>query len=306
MKPAPFQYFAPASLPEALELLAEYAPDGKLLAGGQSLVPAMNFRLAQPGTLIDLNNIGELFYVHTAQNGASGESKHQVQIGAMTRQRTLERSPAVAEVAPLLAATMPYIAHSQIRNRGTLGGSLAHADPAAELPVVMVALQAGFHLASVRGKRVIPAESFYQGLFTTALEPDEMLVQVDVPALPEGSGWSIQEFARRHGDYAIVGVAGVVHTDSAGRCTGARLVYLSVGEGPTLAASASTALVGEEPTAEMIAAAARIAAHEDIEPQGDIHASVVYRRHLVEVLGRRALTEAFARARGLPLLPKVG
>jgi CO/xanthine dehydrogenase FAD-binding subunit len=298
MKPASFQYFAPASLPEALELLAEHAGDGKLLAGGQSLVPAMNFRLAQPSTLIDLNNVGDLFYVRAERDGSGGERQaaRGLQIGAMTRQRTLERSPAVAQVAPLLAATMPYIAHGQIRNRGTLGGSLAHADPAAELPAVMVALAADFHLASVRGKRMIPAGSFYQGLFTTALAPDEILVQVDVPALPAGSGWSIQEFARRHGDYAIVGVAAVVHTDG-GRCTAARLVYLSVGDGPTPAHQAAAALEGEEPTAAVIAAAARTAAHEDVEPLGDIHASVAYRRHLVEVLGRRALTEAFARAR---------
>ncbi len=288
MKPAPFQYHAPTSLGEALDLLSQHADDGKLLAGGQSLVPAMNFRLAQPAALIDLNGVPELAYVRESNGG--------LQIGAMTRQRTLERSPLVAEVAPLLAATMPYIAHSQIRNRGTLGGSLAHADPAAELPAVMVALDADFHLVGTQGQRMIPAASFYQGLFTTELAPDEILVQVDVPARPPHSGWSVQEFARRHGDYAIVGVAAVVQLDANGRCTNARLVYLSVGDGPTPAPNAVASLRGQAPTSGAIAAAAKIAADEDIDPLGDIHASVAYRRHLVEVLGRRALTEAFARA----------
>jgi CO/xanthine dehydrogenase FAD-binding subunit len=288
MKPAPFQYHAPTTLGEALDLLSQHADDGKLLAGGQSLVPAMNFRLAQPAALIDLNGVPELAYLRESNGG--------LEIGAMTRQRTLERSPLVAEVAPLLAATMPYIAHSQIRNRGTLGGSLAHADPAAELPAVMVALDADFHLAGTQGQRMIPAASFYQGLFTTELAPDEILVQIDVRALPPNSGWSVQEFARRHGDYAIVGVAAVVQLDATGRCSNARLVYLSVGDGPTPAPNAVASLKGQAPTAEAIAAAAKIAANEDIDPLGDIHASVAYRRHLVEVLGRRALTEAFARA----------
>jgi CO/xanthine dehydrogenase FAD-binding subunit len=289
MKPAPFQYYAPSSLREALELLAEHGCYGKLLAGGQSLVPAMNFRLAQPSVLIDLNNVSELAYLHAAPRGG-------LAIGAMTRQRTLERSALVAENAPLVHATMPYIAHVQIRNRGTLGGSLAHADPAAELPAVMLALDADFHLASVRGRRMVPAVAFYQGLFTTALEPDEMLVQIDVPAPPPRSGWSIQEFARRHGDYAIVGVVANVQVDQSGRCCAAKLVYLSVGEGPTSAATAAAGLLGQTPGAETVRSAAAVAAHEDIEPQGDIHASAAYRRHLAEVLARRALAEAFARA----------
>jgi aerobic carbon-monoxide dehydrogenase medium subunit len=288
MKPAPFQYYAPTTVDEALTLLAENASDGKILAGGQSLVPAMNFRLAQPAALIDLNGVPELAYIRTGGDG--------LQIGAMTRQRSLERSPEVSQVAPLLAATMPHIAHTQIRNRGTLGGSLAHADPAAELPAVMVALDAQFHLANLEGHRVLGAADFYQGLFTTALEPDEMLVRIDIAALGKGSGWSFHEFARRHGDYAIVGVAAVVQVGANGRCTDARLVYLSVGEGPTPAPKATAALIGEAPTPAAIADAAKIAAEEDIDPLGDIHASVAYRRHLVEVLGRRALTDAFARA----------
>ena len=291
MKPAPFCYNAPASLDEALALLAEHGDDGKLLAGGQSLVPAMNFRLAQPSVLIDLNNVGELFYLRAGAQGG-------LEIGAMTRQRTLERSPQTAAAAPLLHATMPYIAHVQIRNRGTLGGSLAHADPAAELPAVMVALDAVLHLASVRGRRTVPAADFYQGLFTTALDSDEMLVQIDLPAQPPRSGWAVQEFARRHGDYAIVGVAASVQLDARGRCAAARLIYFSVGEGPTPAAKATAGLIGQTPDAAALRAAAAVAAQEDIEPLGDIHASAAYRRHLVAVLGRRALEQAFARAGG--------
>ena len=247
----------------------------------------MNFRLAQPSALIDLNGVGELFFLRAGDDGG-------IQIGAMTRQRTLERSDLVAARAPLLHATMPHIAHVQIRNRGTLGGSLAHADPAAELPAVMVALNATFHLATRNGRRTVPATSFYQGLFTTALQPDELLVQIDLPPQPPASGWAIQEFARRRGDYAIVGVAASVQLDAASRCHAARLVYISVGDGPTQAVKACAGLTNQIPSAGAIAAAASTAAHEDIEPLADIHASVAYRRHLAEVLGRRALTEAFA------------
>jgi CO/xanthine dehydrogenase FAD-binding subunit len=289
MKPPPFRYCVPASLDEALGLLAEHGYDGKLLAGGQSLVPAMNFRLAQPAVLIDLNSVAELSYLRAARGGG-------LAIGAMTRQRTLERSELVARQAPLVHETMPYIAHVQIRNRGTLGGSLAHADPASELPAVMVALDAVFHLESTRGQRTVLAADFYQGLFTTALEMDEMLVQIDVPPQPPRSGWAIQEFARRHGDYAIVGLAASVQLDERGRCREARLIYFSVGEGPTPATKAAASLVGQTPDAETICAAAAVAAQADIEPLGDIHASAAYRRHLVEVLGRRALEQAFSRA----------
>jgi len=289
LKPAPFTYFAPQSLDEALGLLSESGYDGKVLAGGQSLVPAMNFRLAQPSILIDLNGIDALFYVIPGRGGG-------LQIGAMTRHRTVERSDLVATRAPLLHAAMPHIAHVQIRNRGTLGGSLAHADPAAELPAVMVALDARFRLQSARGERWVPAADFYIGLFTTALAPDELLVEIAAPPQPPHSGWSFQEIARRPGDYAIVGVAATVYLDATGRCTEARLVYLSVGEGPTTAHNASAILRWQTPTVEAIAAAAHTAAYQDVDPLADIHATADYRRHLVEVLGKRALTEAFARA----------
>lgn len=288
MKPAPFAYFAPPNLEVALTLLQEHGYDGKILAGGQSLIPAMNFRLAQPAVLIDINKLHTLSYVEPDAQGG-------LRIGALTRQRTLERSAHVAARAPLLHATMPHIAHVQIRNRGTLGGSLAHADPAAELPAVMVALDARFRLQSVRGERWVSAAEFYVGLFATALEPDELLAEITIPPLPPRTGWAIQELARRHGDYAIVGVAATLTLDGVGRCQAAQLVYLSVGEGPTVAHSASAALRGQAPTPSAIAEAARSAAHE-IEPLGDIHATPAYRRQLIDVLGRRALAEATRRA----------
>lgn len=288
MKPAPFAYFAPQSLDEALTLLQEHGYDGKLLAGGQSLIPAMNFRLAQPAALIDINPVAALSFLEPVADGG-------LRIGAMTRQRTVERSALVAQRAPLLHATMPSIAHVQIRNRGTIGGTLAHADPAAELPAVMVALNARFRLQSGRGERWVNATDFYTGLFATALEPDELLAEVALPPQPPRTGWAMHEFARRRGDYAIVGVAATVTLNPAGVCQDVRLVYLSVGEGPTQAQRAVAAMRGQSPTPAVIAEAARVAAQE-IEPLGDIHATPAYRRHLIEVLGRRALTDAVARA----------
>ena len=225
MKPAPFRYLAPRSAEEALSYLAEYGYDAKVLAGGQSLVPTMNFRLAQPAVLVDLNRASELFYVNEVADGT-------VHLGAMTRQRTVEQSAVVARRVPLLHATMPHIAHVQIRNRGTIGGSLAHADPAAELPAVMVALSAQFRLRSLQGERTVAAEDFYIGLFTTDLQPDEILAEIVVPPPPPRTGWAFQEVARRHGDYALVGAAATVTLAADGRCSAARLIYFSVGDGP--------------------------------------------------------------------------
>lgn len=291
MKPAPFVYHAPTSTDEALALLAEHGYDAKLLAGGQSLVPTMNFRLAQPAILIDLNRIHDLFYIREGASAGEG-----LAVGAMTRQRTIERSAAVVRHAPLLHTAMPWIAHVQIRNRGTLGGSLAHADPAAELPAVTVALDARFRIRSHTGERWAEAGDFYIGLFTTDLAPDEMLVEVQFPPLAPRTGCAFDEFARRAGDYAIAGCAATVTLDASGVCTAARLVYLSVGEGPVRALSAELALVGEVPTPAHLAEAARAAATNDIDPLGDIHASAAYRRHLAEVLGRRALVRAHRNA----------
>ncbi len=288
MKPAAFDYFAPGTVDEALGLLADYGGDAKPLAGGQSLVPTMNFRLAQPAVLVDLNGIDELFFIREEDGG--------LRCGAMTRQRSVERSPLVQRISPLLYEAMPHIAHSQIRNRGTIGGSLAHADPAAELPVLAVALDARMYVRSVTDARWVAARDFYVGLFATAMLPDEMLVEVAFPALPPGSGWAFDEVARQHGNYAMCGAAAVVGLDGRGVVERARLVYLSVGEGPVEAEQAEALLVGEQPNAEAIRAAAETAATQDVDPVGDIHAGPAFRRHLSRVIAERVLTRAIERA----------
>ena len=290
MKPTPFEYHAPRTRQEALDLLAEHAGEAKVLAGGQSLVPSMNFRLAQPSILVDLNGVDDLFGIRVGEDGG-------LLVGAMTRHRSVERSPLVAERAPLIAEAMPFIAHPQIRNRGTFGGSLAHADPAAELPALVVALDAQVRVQNASGERWVPATDFFLGLFTTALEEDEMLVEVALPPLPAMTGTAFEEFARRHGDYALVGAAAVVTLGEDGTVAASKLVFLSVGDMPVVSVSASTALRGQRPTEEAIRAAAE-AIEADIDPQADIHATAEYRRHLAKVLARRTLTQAVRRASG--------
>lgn len=290
MKPAPFDYVAPDSLDEALELLAARADDAKILAGGQSLVPVLNFRLAQPALLVDVNRIPGLDFVRAEADGG-------LALGALVRHARLEREPLVAERAPLFAEAVPFVAHPQIRSRGTLGGSLAHADPAAEFPAVALALDARFRLVRRGGERWVDAADFFTGLFSTALAPGELLAEVRLPPAAPGTGVAFLEVARRHGDYAQAGVAARVELDGGGRCRAAKLVYLSVGEGPVVARRAA-ALLGEtaDPDAA-IDAAARSAAGEEIDPVGDLHASAAFKRHLVAVLTRRALRLALARAR---------
>jgi carbon-monoxide dehydrogenase medium subunit len=287
MKPAPFDYQAPHSLEEALALKARHGDDAKFLAGGQSLIPAMNFRLVQAALLVDVNGVPGLDFIR-AHGG-------ELRMGALTRQRRLERDPLVAQHAPLLRETMPHVAHPQIRNRGTLGGSLAHADPAAELPVIAVALGARLRAQSTRGERWISADDFFKGLFTTDLAPDEMLVEVALPALPPRTGTAFMEFARRRGDYALMGVAAVVMLEGDGVCQPARLVYLNAGDGPVSAKQAAGILQGEKPSPQVIEAAAA-SAGDEIYPMGNVHASPDYQRHLARVLTQRALTLAFERA----------
>jgi carbon-monoxide dehydrogenase medium subunit len=291
VKPAAFDYRRPETLDEALAIFAELGSDAKALAGGQSLVPAMNFRLARPEVLVDLNRLDPLAYIHETPDGG-------LRIGAMTRQRSAEQSPVVASRASLLSEAMPWVAHPQIRNRGTVGGSLAHADPAAELPAVMVALDARFVLQSRTATRTVPAQDFFTGILSTALGPDELLTEIQMPARPAHMGAAFMELARRHGDFALVGVAVVMVLDEGGDCGSARIVLLSVGDGPVLATRAIAALVGSVPTAPRIEEAARVAAETDIDPPGDIHASSAYRRQLAKVLVRRALTQAAERAAG--------
>ena len=290
MKPSPFEYYAPDTTEEALTHLAEHGYDAKALAGGQSLIPMMNFRLAQPEVLIDLNNIANLSFINRDDNGG-------LRIGAMARHAQVEREPLVAELAPLIYEAMPKIATSQIRSRGTFGGSIAHADPSAELVAISVALDGRFRLLSLTGERWFSANEFFLGMFTTQIEPEELLVEINIPPLPPRSGWSLMEVARRPHDFAMVGVVAVVTLDDRERCQHARIVYLSVGDGPVEAHRAAELLTGQQPTPDSIRAAAETAAAEDVDPSSDIHASAAYRRHLVKILTSRALDQAFQRAR---------
>lgn len=291
MKPAPFVYLAPSSIDEALEMVEEHGPDAKLLAGGQSLIPAMNFRLLQPSALIDLNRIHNLSYIEQDEQG-------NLHIGAMTRQSAVEHDPQVRKLSPLLHQTMPRIAHRQIRNRGTMGGSLVHADPAAELPVVTTALRCRFKLRSLKGERWVEAQDFFVGMFTTDTRPNEILEEFVIGPYAERTGWAFLEVARRSGDYAMAGVAAMLTLDEGGRTADARLVYLNLGDGPVEAQQAEQRLVGHAPDGKAFGEAARIAAETEITPFGNLHATPEYQRHLAQVLTERALVQAAERAIG--------
>ena len=288
MKPAPFEYYVPDSLEQALDLLREHGDTAKLLAGGQSLVPTMNFRVVQPEVLIDLNQVSELKYIR--------DDNAALHIGAMTRERELEFDPVIARKAPLLTEAMPHVAHPQIRNRGTLGGSLANADPAAELPVIMLALGARLRVRNPDGERWVEARNFFVGMFTTDLASDEMLVEIELPSTPPRTGWSFMEVAPRAGDYALMGVAALVTLDENRRCQRARLVYLNAGDGPVEAKEAEDVLEGKVLDAESIEEAAELASQKEINPFGNIHTSPEFQRHLAQVLTRRTLNQALERA----------
>lgn len=288
VKPPPFEYSAPTALEEALMLLRELGDDARPLAGGQSLIPLLSLRLAQPSHLIDLAGVAELVSIR-AENG------HLV-LGAMVRERSAERHEEVHRQTPLLAQALPLIGHPAIRSRGTVGGSLAHADPAAELPAVAVALDAELVAQSHdRGRRTIKAADFFTGFFTTALTPDEILTAIRFPAPAPGTGSAIAEVTRRHGDFAVVGAVAVVRLE-AGRIADARLVLTGMSDTPVRATAAESMLVGAEPTDEAFTAAAGEAS-KDLSPRADVHGTSAYRRHLAGVLVRRTLSAAVQRAR---------
>ena len=283
MKPAPFDFFAPTSLDEALGVLAHFRENARPLAGGQSLIPLLNFRRIRPVAIVDLGQIPDLAGIRR-DNGT-------LRIGAMTRQRAVEREASIASVAPLLAQAIPWIAHAEIRNRGTIGGSLAHADPCAELPAVMLTLGATMHVQSVNGARTIAADDFIVDAFTTALRPGELLVEIGIPVIAERTTHAFEEVARRHGDSSLSGVAASVTTDHDGRCDLARVVAMSTVTGAKRLTSAEQVLRGQRLDARCIAAAAD-AAGDEVRVAGDLHASSSYRRHLARVLTRRVLTRA--------------
>ena len=288
MKPSPFEYHAPDSIEEALFILHNSGGDAKILAGGQSLVPAMNFRVVQPSVLIDLNGGLSLGYIQ--------EDNERLRIGAMTRERHLEFNESVVKRTPLLHEAAPHIAHPQIRNRGTIGGSIVNADPAAELPVLMLTSQSRLKARNASAERWIDARDFFVGMFTTALEPDEILVEIEVPFMPPRTGWSFLEVAPRAGDYAMMGVAALVTLDELGKCQTAKLVYLNAGDGPVDAREAAQLLQGQSVSDELIATAAETASNTEITPFGNIHASAEYQRHLANVLTKKALKIAVKRA----------
>jgi CO/xanthine dehydrogenase FAD-binding subunit len=272
-------------------VLGELGERARPLAGGQSLVPLLAFRLVRPGHLVDLNGVAGLA-------GIREDDGHLV-IGAMTRQRALEMSPLVRARCPLLAEVLPQIGHVQIRNRGTLGGSLAHADPAAELPAVVAALQGELVVRSARGRRVLTSEQFFVGYLSTAVQPTELLVEVRLPTAPRRTGTAFLEVSRRHGDFALVGVAATVTLDEAGVGTACALALTGVGPTPVVVPDAARALVGVKPApAAFDEAGRRVSAA--LRPDGDLHASSEYRKHVAGVLTRRALASAAARAAGRP------
>jgi carbon-monoxide dehydrogenase medium subunit len=288
MKPAPFKYIAARSLDQALALKAEYGDEARFLAGGQSLVPALNFRLSQPAVLIDINPL--------TQCAGMISDAGKVRIGALTRYREIERDPAVPQTLPLIHEALPHIAHPQIRNRGTIGGNVAHADPASELPAIVLALAGRLHAQSQRGERWIAASEFFVGALTNTLAGDEMLTEVELPAAVSRSGACFMEVARRRGDFALAGVACTVQLDADGRCREARIALCNAGDTPILAAAAGRSLAGEPIDAAAIDQAADLV-QGAIDPGGNVHASAEFQRHLAGVLTRRALTIAHERAR---------
>jgi CO/xanthine dehydrogenase FAD-binding subunit len=288
MKPAPFKYIEATSLEQALSIKAEHGDDAKFLAGGQSLMPAMNFRLAQPAILIDINAIEDLAGIRPA-----GE---KTRVGPLTRYRALQRDVAFAQAFPLIGEALPHIAHPQIRNRGTIGGNLSHADPASELPAIAVALRAQLRVQSAKHERWIEASDFFVGALTTDLQPDEMLVEVELPVPKPRTGSCFMEIARRRGDFAVVGVAAIITLGERSECSEVRLSFCGVGETPVDASPAADSLIGHPPTEDAIrdvAASIQIM----IEPGGSVHATADYQRHVAEVLTERALQTAYQRAR---------
>lgn len=286
MKPAKFDYAVAESAAEAVDLLATHGPDARLLAGGQSLMPALNFRLSRPSILIDLNRIAELAYIREADG--------HLAVGAMTRQRAIENSETIRRFAPLWHEGTRNIAHLPIRSRGTLGGSLSNADPAAEGPAMSMALDASMVILGPRGERVSRAADFFRGPLTTALEPDEMLIEIRIPKAPAGAGWSFTEISRRRGDFAMVGIAAQIVMDK-GNVSEARLAVCGMGDGPERLSGAEAALIGGPASDAAIETAANDA-YAAVSPQSDIHASADYRRKLVRTLTTRAVREAAQRA----------
>lgn len=289
MKPAKFDYYAPSELQEALELLQQHGDEAKVLAGGQSLVPLMNMRLARPAVIVDINRISALEYHARTPDGG-------LNIGSLTRQRTMEQSELVRELNPLISEVMPLVGHFQVRNRGTIGGSIAHADPAGELPALCVALEAEVVLSSASGERTVTAEDLFLTYFTTTMEPTEMITEVRFPSWTPGRGWGFEEMARRHGDFAMVGALALLQLDGKQECQGAQITLFGVDGTPVRAVEAEEMLQGRRVDQSALEDVAKMVS-DSLEPESDLHASAEYRREVGGVMARRALTAALSRAR---------
>ena len=284
MKPAKFEYHAPASVDEALAILGRYDGEARLLAGGQSLVPMMNFRLARPTAIVDLNRIDGLAYVE--------EEGEVIRIGSMTRQRRLEFDPLVAAKLPLLREALRLVGHLPTRSRGTIGGSIAHADPSAEIPMVLQTLEGEVVARGTQGERRIPAQDLFDAALTTSLDPFEIITEVQFPSIPAQAVCGVQEFARRKGDFAIAAVAVMLVRDGE-RCTKARLA--TAGVGPTsIRLRDAEAVLEQHGVGEAAIAEAAEKAKAQVDPVSDLNGTAEYRRHLTGVLMSRAIVKAIA------------
>lgn len=288
MKPAIFDYVIASGQEHALAVLREHGDDAKVLAGGQSLVPLMSFRLAKPALLLDINRLEGLDGIEAADG--------RIRIGALTRQCELLARPLIAEHCPIMRAATEFIGHPAIRNRGTVGGSVAHADPAAELPILLQVLDAEMEVRSAGSQRTIPADDFFKGLLMTAMNPDELLTAISFAPPGKGAGWGFHEVARRHGDFALVAAAALVTLDGQGAVAETAVALGGIAERPLRLGAVEDALQGNAPTTEAIEAVSRLGA-DSVTPVGDIHAGEAYRAHLGQVLTKRALHDAVERAR---------
>lgn len=289
MKPSSFEYLTPKTVKETIGLLEQYGDEIKVLAGGQSLVPMLNFRVARPKFLVDINGIRELEYIR--------EERGELVIGALTREWAVEKSPLVREKCPILPKAISYIGHLPIRTRGTIGGSLVHADPSAELPIMACALEAKMKIVGPAGERVLRAEEFFMTYLTSAMEAAEILVEVRIPVFAAQTGWSFMELSRRHGDFAIVAVASMLTMGEKGVCQKAKIALGGVAPTPIRARAAEDLLTGK-PITEALMAEAGIKAAEATDPESDYHASAEYRKDMARVYTVRSLKEAWNMIKG--------
>jgi len=289
MKPSSFEYLTPKTVKETIGLLEQYGDEIKVLAGGQSLVPMLNFRVARPKFLVDINGIRELEYIR--------EERGELVIGALTREWAVEKSPLVREKCPILPKAISYIGHLPIRTRGTIGGSLVHADPSAELPIMACALDAKMKIVGPAGERVLRAEEFFMTYLTSAMEAAEILVEVRIPVFAAQTGWSFMELSRRHGDFAIVAVASMLTMGEKGVCQKAKIALGGVAPTPIRARAAEDLLTGK-PITEALMAEAGIKAAEATDPESDYHASAEYRKDMSRVYTVRSLKEAWNMIKG--------